>query len=102
MRWNCTLFNDRPQPELDGEHRIGWNQTWNAFLSVGEMRTDADFQIAARLHPYEGMLNAGDGLAPAKYDAVIDERSSVYDPDHRRREMLGLPLVQRNLLTFFR
>lgn len=87
------------QPDLTNQHRIGRNQVRDALVSIGQVRTDSHFPIAAGSHPYQRMLDTCDRLTASEDNPAIDECAAVHGPYHLFRKVLCLRLVQRNLVT---
>ena len=54
------------QPDLTNQYCVERNEVRNAFISVGQMRADADFPIAADFHIHQGMVDTGHRLTASK------------------------------------
>jgi len=88
------------QPDLTNQHCVGRNEVRNAFISVGQMRTDADFPIAADFHAYQGIFHTGHRLTASKDGLVVNEGDTRLNSNHVLGKMLHLFCIQRNLVSF--
>src|SRR5689334_13263044 len=61
-----------PEPQLDDQHCIGWNQAVHSRIAIGEMRTDAYLAITTRLHADQRVFHAGHRFPAYKRYLVID------------------------------
>ena len=95
LRWKGT--HNVAQPDLTNQYCVGRNEIRNAFISVGQMRADANLSITADFHSYQGMLNTGHCLAAPKQGLVVDEGDASFDSNHVFGKVFCLFRIQRNL-----
>ena len=64
------------------------------------MRAHAHLAIASLFHAQERILHTGHRLTTAQESFVVNEAIAVDRSNHLFRQILRLPLIERDLITF--
>lgn len=99
-----TLFSrfglhNLPYPHLRDQQGVSGNETWQPLVPISQVRTDANFAVAAYSHSKQRLLDSRNDLPPSQFDLVIDERYAAIDSQHVARQSRRLPFIERHLIA---
>ena len=89
-----TLFSrfglhNLPYPHLRDQQGVSGNETWQPLVPISQVRTDANFAVAAYPHSQQCLLNSRNDLTPASFHLVIDQGDAAFYPQHVRRHRIA-------------
>jgi hypothetical protein len=92
--------SDIAHPDVDREYGVGWNESRDPPLSIGQVWTDPDLAMSPGPHPEERFLDSGDRFPLPEHGLVIDEDATSLQSERFFREALPrLSLVEGHLVA---